>query len=93
MNMLKLNKKLKVDEAIQECLEYMKLLIPSSVEYTECVKNLEMLNEMKIKNRVISPEGLLMIGGNLLGLLLIMKFEKTDVLVTKALGFVFKGRA
>ena len=40
----------------------------------------------------ISPDTLLVVGGNLLGILLILNFEKADIVTSKALGFVLKGR-
>ena len=40
----------------------------------------------------ISPDTLLVVVGNLAGILLILKFEKLDVIATKAIGFVIKGR-
>lgn len=39
-----------------------------------------------------TPDTLLVVGGNLIGILLILNFEKMDIIRSKALGFVLKGR-
>lgn len=40
----------------------------------------------------VSPDTLMIVGGNLLGIVLILNFEKLDIISTKALGFVLRGR-
>lgn len=40
----------------------------------------------------IKPDTLLVVGGNLLGILLILNFERLDIVRSKAMGFVLKGR-
>jgi hypothetical protein len=40
----------------------------------------------------ISPDTVVIVASNLLGILLILNFEKLDVISTKALGFVMRGR-
>jgi len=49
-------------------------------------------NQMLRHNWKISPDTLLVVAGNLLGILLILNFEKVGILNTKALNFVLKGR-
>lgn len=39
-----------------------------------------------------TPDTLLIVGGNLAGILLILNFERLDIVRSKALGFVLKGR-
>lgn len=39
-----------------------------------------------------TPDTLLVVGGNLMGILLILNFERLDIVRSKALGFVLKGR-
>lgn len=39
-----------------------------------------------------TPDTLLVVGGNLIGILLILNFERLDIVRSKALGFVLKGR-
>lgn len=40
----------------------------------------------------VSPDTLLIVGANLLGIMLILNHERLDIISTKALGFVIKGR-
>jgi hypothetical protein len=40
----------------------------------------------------ISPDTVVIVASNLLGILIILNFEKLDVISTKALGFVMRGR-
>jgi hypothetical protein len=40
----------------------------------------------------VSPDTIAVVAGNLLGIILILGYEKADVITTKALGFVLKGR-
>lgn len=62
---------------------------------TELKQKMEMYSTILDKNRAewkISPDTLLVVLGNLVGILLILKFEKLDILTTKAINFVLKGR-
>ena len=40
----------------------------------------------------VSSDTLVIVGANLLGIILILKFEQLDIITTKALSFVIKGR-
>ena len=51
----------------------------------------KMLEENQTKV-VISPDTLLIVGGNLLGILLILNYEKLDIVSSKAVGFILKAR-
>ena len=55
-------------------------------------KQYEGYSELLKSNWKISPDTLLIVGGNLLGILLILNFEKADIVTSKALNFVLKGR-
>jgi len=55
-------------------------------------KKYEGYADMLKRDWKISPDTLLIVGGNLLGILLILNFEKMDIVTTKALQFVMKGR-
>lgn len=48
--------------------------------------------EAQEKKFKVKPDTLLIVAGNLVGILLILKFEKMDIITSKALGFVMKGR-
>ena len=65
-----------------ESVEYCKVLIKSLAEY-------EKLSENKWK---INLDTLVVVAGNLFGILLILNFEKMDIVRSKAISFVLKGR-
>ena len=51
----------------------------------------KILDENKTKV-VFSPDTLLIVGANLLGILLILNYEKLDIVSSKAVGFILKAR-
>ena len=65
-----------------ESIEYCKVLRQSLVEY-------EKLSENKWK---INLDTLMVVAGNLIGILLILNFEKMDIVRSKAFSLLLKGR-
>jgi len=55
-------------------------------------KKYDVISNMLTADWKISPDTLLIVGANLLGILLILNYERLDIISTKALGFVIKGR-
>lgn len=49
-------------------------------------------NEMLKPSCRVTPDTLLIVAGNLAGILLILNFEKMDIVRSKAMSFVLKGR-
>lgn len=76
-----------------EEFERAKKLFNESVDHWEVLKKAlveyDKLAESKWK---ISPDTLLVVAGNLVGILLILNFEKMDIIRSKAISFVLKGR-
>ena len=65
----------------------------SSKEYADVLKQLELLYELDKKVKVsIDPNTALVVAGNLLGILAILKHEQFNVITSKAMSFVIKGR-
>lgn len=64
----------------------------SDEDWTLYKKRYDGYCEMLKSNFKISPDTLLVVGGNLLGILLILNFEKAEIVTSKALNFVLKGR-
>lgn len=60
-------------------------------DLAETMSLMEKLNDLRSKSR-ISPDTMAIIGGNLLGILLILEYERVHVISSKALGFVMRGR-
>jgi len=88
-------------ETRQELKEQMDFLATRMVktsttneEWAEYKKQYDGYFEMlygKSKQKV-SPDTLLVVGANLLGILFILNYEKGDTIVSKAMNFVIKGR-
>lgn len=94
MKMISLRKKTKLEIAIDSVLDKMSKLEPNSDEYTDMANNLEKLLKAKsyVKSKGISSDTMLVVAGNLLGIALILGYEKANIITTKALSFVLKGR-
>lgn len=80
-----------LDEEIIRTIDELGYMDPHSKEYKDALTNLERLYLMKNGEKSqIDINKMLMIGGNLLGIGLILVFEKSDIITSKALGFVNK---
>jgi len=68
-------------------------LFDESVKHWEVLKcSLEEYENLTKSNWKVSPDTLLVVAGNLLGIVLILTYEKANIVVSKALNFVLKGR-
>ena len=87
-------KKSDIQKEIDWIIDQMKGMAVSSEEYRAALDNLEQMYKVKQieKTNGVSKDTVAIIAGNLLGILLILNYEKLDVVSTKALGFVIKGR-
>ena len=67
---------------------------PDTDEYPKMVTQLKELHKLRESNspKMLSPDVLLTVFGNLAGILLILKYESTSVITSKAIGFVLKLR-
>lgn len=83
-----------IEIARDELIEKMRQTEPASEQYTAMVKNLEVLEKAKSheKDRSISPDVALTVGGNLLGILAVLNFERLGVVTSKAIGMVLKAK-
>lgn len=61
-------------------------------EWDDLNEKYQVYAEMLKPSWKFTPDTLLVVGGNLMGILLILNFEKMDIIRSKALGFVLKGR-
>lgn len=92
----KKDKRTNLEKEIDEVIKIMSQYPPDWEMYGIMSENLERLykakaEENKSKSK-ISPDTIAIIAGNLLGIGLILGFEKANVITTKALGFIIKGR-
>lgn len=94
MKFTKKDKRTNLEKEIDDVLKEMELLDKDSDEYKKRVVILERLYKAKSMdtNRRVSPDTIAVVAGNLLGILVILNFEKANVITSKALGFVLKGR-
>jgi hypothetical protein len=71
-------------------------LEPDTDEYNKVLDQIERLHKLKSRESEgkmrVSPDTLIIVGANLLGIVLILNYEKLDIVTSKALGFVGKSK-
>jgi hypothetical protein len=94
MSIIKRKKTDKLTEVIEALMDEMGKVKANSQEYTAMAKNLETLcsAQGKIKTPKVSLDTIITVGGSILGIVIIVGYEKLNVVASKALGFVIKGR-
>lgn len=87
-------KKTKLDEEIDSLLEEMKVVAGGSPEYSAMASNLATLYSAKAKNaeRRVKMDTVLLVTVSLAEVLLMLNKERTEIITSKALGFILKGR-
>ena len=63
-----------------------------SDEFRKLKERHDVISSMLKTDWKISPDTVLIVGGNLLGIILILKHEQLDIITSKAIGFVLRGR-
>ena len=87
-------RKTMLEREIDNLLVDMEEMYVDSEEYQASIEMLGRLHEMKSKDKShVSPDTLAIVAGNLLGILLILKHEELNIITSKALNFVIRGRA
>lgn len=83
-----------IDEEIQSVIHQMQSFVADSPEYNTMFDKLERLYQMKLKDKPekksVSPDALIAAGASIGGVILILGFEKANVLTSKAIGFIVK---
>ena len=86
-----------LDDAIERVLTRMQYEEPDSEEYGTLLGRLDRLisikNAQKSEKPRISADTLVTAGASLLGIILILGYERVNVVTSKALGFVIKSKA
>lgn len=82
----------RLDSLTSRVVEDMHLYGPDSEEYSKMVKHLETLNRMKSQKwwTRVSWDTVLIVLGNLLGILIIVAYEERNVISSKALSMTQK---
>ena len=90
----KKDKKSNLDKAIDKVHLKMETLEPDSDEYGKANENLSKLYEAKAIQAKdgFSKDTLLVVTGNLLGLLLVLNYERLGIITSKALGMLIRSR-
>ena len=84
-----------IQEVIDKILLEMQGKDADSEEFAKMANQLEKLHKMKMAERPDSKfdyNTLIAVGGNLIGIVSILGFERAHVVTSKALGFVLKSR-
>ena len=81
-----------LEKAIDEILEELDKHAKTSEEYEKLTKVVERLYKLRAVDpqRRISPDTILLVLGNLAGIVAIVGYERTHVVASKALSFVMK---
>lgn len=79
-----------LDQVIDDTIAETKLYLPGTPEYQATVDTLVKLYELKAQNAPprISPDMIASIAANLLGIGIIVGYERMNIVTTKALNFV-----
>ena len=83
-----------LDVSIEVAHASLQHLDPNSEDYGVVLDRIARLEKMRDAKRrpSLSPDTLVMAVTNLLGILLILNYERTEIVTTKALGFVNRTR-
>lgn len=84
----------KLNEEIDSLFDELQYHEKNSPEYAQILNQIDKLEKMKAmrKDHHIRPDQMVGAGASLAGILLILKHEELNVLTSKALSFVIKGR-
>lgn len=83
-----------LDDAIKQLQDHMAICDGDSEEYATMLNRLERLHKLREKSarKKVSPDTLLLVGGNLAGILIIVSYEHGRAITSKALSFAGKLR-
>lgn len=94
MKLTKKDRRSKLEKEIDLILDEMRGIEATTSEYLIRLNNLERLHKMnnEIKNRKIKPDTIAIVMTNLIGIGMILGYERVNIITSKALGFVLRGR-
>lgn len=87
-------KRNKLDELIDLVEDQLLVMDVMSKDYKAVLNHLDQLHKLKTQKRgwKVKPDTMVQVAGSLGGILLILGFEKANVLTSKAVGFILRGR-
>ena len=88
-----MQKKKTIDDEINRVIEKLGSMEPETKDYESASKNLEGLCRARSckTDRSIDPDTIILALTNILGILLILNYEKLNVVSSKTLGLILKG--
>ena len=96
----KKNEKTNLEKEIDRLSETLSYTDMDTDEYDDIVSKIERLTSIKeklekakVNEDKVSKDTLVVVAGNLLGIALILGYEKLNIITSKALNFVIRGRA
>lgn len=90
----KTKRRIELDKEIDECIACLKSMVPESEQYRTAVENIKKLEELKSCSKMEKPSSdmILYTASTLVGILVILNFEKADVITSKAMQYLPKWR-
>lgn len=80
-----------MDKAMLRILEDMEMFGPGTEKYQELLNQLDQFTKLRAPaKQKLSRDNLILVAGNLLGIVLIVAYEQKNVLTSKAQAFVLK---
>ena len=94
MKLTKKDRRSKLEKEIDLILDEMRGIEATTSEYLIRLDNLERLYKMynENKNRKVKPDTIAIVMTNLIGIGMILGYERVNIITSKALGFVLRGR-
>jgi len=91
----KKDKRTEVEKEIDSVVAQMRLLNPPDVEYgkmSEVLDRLMKANSYKTGKTGIDPNTVLLVVGNIVGVIIVLNYEHLHCITSKAFGMLIKGR-
>jgi len=94
LKLTKKDRRSKLEKEIDLILDEMRGIEATTSEYLIRLDNLERLHKMnnENKNRKVKPDTIAIVMTNLIGIGMILGYERVNIITSKALGFVLRGR-
>lgn len=82
------------DQEVTRVLTKIEEYDPESEQYKAAVQNLKTLCEARAQksSKTITADTVLLVAANLIGILLVLNYERMDVVTSKAMNFIIKSK-
>jgi hypothetical protein len=81
-----------IDQAINSALQNLQNVEINSDEYFQTMTAVERLYALKNEKKRVSPDTAAIVGGNLIGIIIIVAYEHAHVIVSKSFNLLLKTR-